>query len=119
MSRPRFLADEDSDQRIVRTTRKFEPALEFASVHEFGLSGRPDHEVLEFAASEDWIVVSHDVNTMIEAAKSRIRAGALLGGLFLTSQASRRRRIAESLVLVWSASEGEEWRDRIEFLPFS
>ena len=64
MSRPRFLADNDLNDAIVVGTRRREPAAEFARLRDLGVAAWSDSEVLDFAAGEKWIVVSHDVNTM-------------------------------------------------------
>jgi len=61
--------------------------------------------------------LSHDVNTMKDAAEPRIRGGLRLSGLFLAQQTSATRAVAESLVLIWSASAAEEWENQIVFLP--
>ena len=117
MSAPRFLADEDLRVVIVLATRRLEPALEFQTVMERGLSGSSDSVVLEHGLTDGLIVVSHDVNTMKAIAEDRVREGTGISGLFLVPQARRSRPVAESLVLIWSASQDEEWRDRIVYLP--
>jgi hypothetical protein len=117
MSTPRFLADEDLRRAIVRATRRLEPALEFAVVQDVGLSGVADAQVLEFANLNGWLVVSHDVNTMAAAAKARMANGQQVAGLFLAPQSRAVRAVAESLVLIWAASQAEEWQDRIIYLP--
>jgi hypothetical protein len=117
VSVPRFLADEDLRHAIVRATRRFDPVLEFSTATEVGLSGALDPAVLEFARTNRWLVVSHDVNTMKAAAEAHIAAGHGISGLLLAPQFRATRPIAESLVLIWAASEAEEWRDRIVYLP--
>ena len=72
MSRPRFLADNDLNDVIVLGVLA-EPAAEFARLRDFGLELRGDPAVLNHAAQERWIVVSHDVNTMREAACTACR----------------------------------------------
>lgn len=42
MSRPRFLADNDLNDAIVRGTLRRKPAIEFARLREFGLERLPD-----------------------------------------------------------------------------
>jgi hypothetical protein len=81
------------------------------------VAGASDHEVLVFAQANDWLVVSHDVNTMKAAAEERIRAGSGINGLFLVPQRRQTRTVAESILLVGKASRAEEWRDRIVYLP--
>ncbi len=50
-------------------------------------------------------------------AERRIAEGYRIHGLFLAPQSRSTRTVAENLVLIWSASEFEEWRDRIVYLP--
>jgi hypothetical protein len=117
MSRPRYLADNDLNDAIVVGTRRREPAAEFARLRGLGLAAWSDSDVLAFAAAENLIVVSHDVNTMRDAAYNRLDAGLLMHGLLLANQRTPVSSIIESLVLIWAASEAEEWTGQVEFLP--
>ena len=118
MSRPRFLADEDLRRSIVRAVRRMAPTLEIVTIADEDLTSATDEEVLEFAWRNEWLVISHDVNTMKDFAEQRIADGRGIHGLFLAPQRQAIRQIAECLVLIWDASEFEEWRDRIVYLPF-
>jgi predicted nuclease of predicted toxin-antitoxin system len=117
MSRPRFLADNDLNDAIVVGVRRREPAAEFARLRDLGLAARSDPEVLDFAARESWIVVSHDVNTMRQAARARLTTGLPMNGLILAHQRTPVSPIIECLLLIWAASEAEEWSGQVEFLP--
>jgi predicted nuclease of predicted toxin-antitoxin system len=117
MSRPRFLADNDLNDAIVRGTLRREPAIEFSRLRELGLERLPDADVLRFAAREGWIVVSHDVSSMTAAAYALLAGNEPISGLLLVHQAGAIAPILDSLVLIWSASEGEEWFGVVEFLP--
>ena len=117
MSRPRFLADEDLRYSIVQAIRRMEPDVEITMVFEAGLSSATDVEVLEYAWENRWLLVSHDVNTMKSCAEQRLANGNGIHGLFLAPQSRPTRPVAESVVLIWSASTFEEWRDRIVYLP--
>jgi hypothetical protein len=118
MSTPRFLADENIEPAIVSATRRIEPAIDFQTIDVANLLGASDVAVLEYAHGESRIVVSHDFNTLIAAAKARIIDGAGVAGLMMVPAWLPPRTIAESIALVWGASTAEEWRDRIVFLPF-
>jgi hypothetical protein len=50
-------------------------------------------------------------------ATNRLAAGLALAGLLMVRQTQPIGPVIDSLVLIWSASEAEEWRDRICFLP--
>ena len=117
MSQPRFLADNDLNDAIVLAVLRREPAAEFARLRDLGMATWSDREVLNFAARERWIVVSHDVNTMREAAATRLVTGLPMSGLLLVHQRTPVSAIIESLLLIWAASEAEEWAGQIEFLP--
>ncbi len=117
MSRPRFLADNDLNDAIVRGTLRREPGIEFARLRELGLAEHPDHDVLEFAARERWIVVSHDVSSMTAAAFAILKGGGPMHGLLLVHQGDAIAPTIESLILIWTASEAEEWIGLVEHLP--
>jgi predicted nuclease of predicted toxin-antitoxin system len=117
VSRPRFLADNDLNDAIVVGSRRREPAAEFARLRDLGLAAWSDPDVLDFAAHENWIVVSHDVNTMRDAAYKRLAANLPMNGLLLASQRTPVSSIIESLLVIWVASEAEEWAGQVGFLP--
>ena len=117
MTAVRLLADENLSRVIVTATVRLEPSLEFLVATEVGLAGQPDPVVLDYAAQNSLIVVTHDVRTMIAFAKERMAEGTPMPGLFLVSQEDSPREIAESLVFIWASTPAEEWRDQIVFLP--
>lgn len=117
MSRPRFLADNDLNDAIVLGTNRREAAIEFVRIRDFGMQAAKDDEVLRFAAANRFIVVSHDVNSLTAEAHAALGANKLLSGLFLVHQRDPTSSIIDSLVLIWSASEAEEWIGQIVFLP--
>ena len=119
MSRPRFLADHDLNEHIVHGVGRREPAVEFLRARDVGLHERSDAEVLEYAADNQLIVISHDVNTMPAEAYVRIRAGAPVVGLLMVKQSEPVGRVLDDLILIWSASEGEEWQNVLAFLPLT
>ena len=54
---------------------------------------------------------------MRDAAYNRLKAGLVMNGLLLASQRTPVSAIIESLLLIWAASEAEEWAGQVEFLP--
>jgi uncharacterized protein (DUF433 family) len=117
MSAVRLLADEDLRLEIVLATRRLEPAIEFRTVREVDLSGAKDDEILAFASLRGWVLVFHDVTTMKATFDARVLAGFETSGLFLVPQSRRTRAVADSLVLIWSASTAEDWQGRALYLP--
>jgi predicted nuclease of predicted toxin-antitoxin system len=119
MSRPRFFADQNLNADIIDGLHRVEPAIEFVVAHEVGMAERPDDQVLEFAANDGLIVVSHDVKTMRRFAYDRLQAGRKMAGLLLIRQRVSVARAIDELLLVWTASEAEEWAGVVRFLPLS
>jgi hypothetical protein len=115
MSRPRFLADEDLNVEIIAGLMRVEPALELRTVRAEGLAGRPDAAVLQFAAEHGFVVVSHDSNTMTADASERIRAHLVMPGLAIIHQWIGVGPAIKWLLMVWEATEAEEWFDKIDF----
>ena len=114
--RTRFQADADFNQKIVAGLRRREPTIEFQSADEGGVIGRPDPEVLAQAASEGRVLVSHDRQTMPGHFRRFIETQAS-PGLVILSQELDIGRAIEELLLVWAASEAEEWENTAIFLP--
>jgi predicted nuclease of predicted toxin-antitoxin system len=119
MSRPRFLADQDLNDHIVHGVLRQEPTIEFLRVRDLGMSERTDEEILSYAEAERLLVVSHDVNTMTAAAFARIAHGEHFCGLLMVQQTTSIRLVIDSLVLIWTASEIEEWQNQVVFLPLA
>ena len=77
-----------------------------------------DPALLKLAAREGRIIISHDRETMTHHFCERLDAGKSAPGLLIVpQQPSAIGGIIESLLLVWSASQAEEWRGRIAYLP--
>jgi Domain of unknown function (DUF5615) len=117
MSRPQFLSDHDLNEHIVTGVMRLEPSLEWIRVRDVGLSECSDAEVLAYAAEHGYFVVSHDVNTMPRAAYDRMRSGHKMSGLLMVKQRDPIGPVIASLLLIWSASEAEEWENQVGFLP--
>ena len=61
----RSLADEDLDSDIIEGPRSREPAMDILNAKKTSLRGTKDPDLLEFAAQQERILISHDRRTMI------------------------------------------------------
>ena len=113
----RFLADADLDYAIVQGVRRREPAIDFKSANDAGLEGLPDDRVLEVAAEEGRVLVSHDKRTMSVHFVARSHLGLKSPGVLLALQSADVGDVIESLLIIWSASREEEWTEQIHYLP--
>lgn len=113
----RFQADADLKFAIVKAVREREPAIDFASAMDSALTGANDADVLEFAAREDRILVTHDRRTMLTHFRARMDAGKASPGLLVASQGAPLGLVVSAIVLAWSASTPSDWRNQVHHLP--
>ena len=118
MSAPRILFDEDIDERIITGLTARVTDIEITTVREQGLGERPDPIILEWAAAGGYLLISHDVQSMVGFAYDRVRQGLSMVGLVIVPQRMEIGPAIEQLELIAGASEGEEWQNRVVFLPF-
>lgn len=76
-----------------------------------------DPEVLELAAAQQRVLVSHDAGTMPGHFCVFRDAGKHSAGVFLIAQSLDIGTAIEELLLIWLASEASEWENRLEWLP--
>lgn len=114
--KPRFQADADFNQRIVVGLRRREPAVDFEDAHAAGVIGLPDPEVLRRVADLGRVLISHDRKTM-PAHFAQFLASRSSPGLIIVPQSLDIGLAIDDLLLIWAATDGEEWRDKLGFLP--
>ena len=114
----RFLADEDFDNRIVRGILRRLPELDFVRVQDTPVAGADDPLVLAWAATENRILLTHDVNTMTAHASQRLREDQSVAGVLLISQSLPIGVAIEELLLIAEYGLDDEFRDQIRFIPF-
>jgi uncharacterized protein DUF5615 len=71
----RFLADEDLDSDIIEGLRSREPAIDILNAKKTSLRGTKDPDLLELAAQQKRILISHDRRTMIRHFRDRLAVG--------------------------------------------
>ena len=113
----RFQADADLRGSIVRAVRRREPAIDFASAADSKLAGVSDPEVLQAAAAQGRILITHDRRTMVDHFRNRMADGKPSPGVFVASQFASIGAVAEAIVMVWAASEPVEWENQLRYLP--
>jgi len=113
----RFLADENFDHKTLAGLMRREPDLDIVAVQEVGLREVDDRQVLEWAAQEERIVVTHDVSTLADFAYERAAAGLHMPGVIEIPETVSRAVIIEELILIAGASEPDDWDNCVVYLP--
>ncbi len=117
MSAVRYLFDEDFNGKIIRGVRRRAPTLDALNVQDIGLRETPDPVILEWAANEDRVLVSHDHRTMRAYAEERLQKGVRMSGLVLVRQHYPIGQAIDDLVLIGEITTAEEWQGKIVILP--
>ncbi len=113
----RLASDEDFNHRMVRGLRRKQPDLDIVRVQEAGLSGTPDPGVLEWAASENRLVLTHDASTMTKYAYERTANNQPMPGIIEVGRdIPIGHAIEDTLILVVCSFEGE-WEGQVIYLP--
>ena len=113
----RFLADASLHDAIVSGCLRREPAMDFLSASEAQRQEVPDPEVLALAAHQDRILVTSDLRTMPQHFGDFLGAHGYCPGVFLLKQRTPLADVIDALVLVWAASDADEWKNRILEIP--
>jgi predicted nuclease of predicted toxin-antitoxin system len=112
----RFQADADLNEEIVAGVIRRESVIDFQTAEEANLRGYSDAVVLAIAAQENRMLVSHDRRTMPKHFAEFI-AMQHSPGVIIVSQNVSVRDAIEELLMIWVASEAEEWINTIVEIP--
>ena len=94
----RLAADENFNNNIVRGLLRRNPTLDIVRIQDVGLSGADDPQVLDWAAQEGRIILTHDVATMTHYAYERIQAGLPMPGIFEVRRSVPVGRVIEDIL---------------------
>lgn len=112
-----LLTDEDIRGPIIDGLRLHHPELDVVRAVEAGLGGLDDDVVLDWAVANGRVVVSHDVNTMIDVANRRVAAGESMSGLIVVPQGLGIGRAITELRVVAELATDEEMHGATIWLP--
>src|SRR3989442_1875302 len=112
----RFLADYDFNAEIVDGLLRRESSIDIKPGFEAGLQGISDPDVLDKAADDGRVLVTHDHRTMPRHFAEFVSHRQSPGVLIIPQRIEIAAAIHE-LLLIWSASGRAGWVDWILYLP--
>lgn len=109
-------ADENLDGRVLRGLLLRLPSLDAVRVQDAGLGGADDRVILEWAANEGRVLLTHDVNTMTAFAGQRLAAGEPMPGLVILPQSEAVGDVIDALRVLLEAHGPDDVRNRVLYL---
>ena len=113
----RFAADENFNNNIIRGLLRRKPDVDILRLQDAGLSGASDPTVLEWAAQEGRVLLTHDVSTMTRYAYERVKSGKPMPGIFEVDRSFSLGVVIEDILLLAECSEEQEWEGQVRYLP--
>lgn len=113
----RFLADENFNGHLLRALLRHVPDLDVLRVQEVGLMGVDDPEILEWAAQNGRVMLTHDAKTMVGFAYDRVRAEVLMPGVIVINEQNSLRVLLEDLVIATTCLYESELSNHAYYIP--
>ena len=112
----RFLADENFDNDILRGVLRRNPQIDILRVQDIGLAGAEDPDVLDRAAEDDRVLLTHDVRTITALAYERVERGLKMPGVFEAAKDAALGQIISDILLIAEVSTDGEWEGQVRYL---
>ena len=109
--------DENVNQDILRGMLRRNSSLDVIRLQDVGLSGQEDPAVLEWAAQQNRVFISHDVTTITAYAYARVTEGKPMPGVFQVPRHVPLAVAIEELVMLTECSQPGEWEGQVRYLP--
>jgi hypothetical protein len=114
-----LVSDENFNNDIVRGLQRVKPDLDIVRVQDIGLSATDDPIILEWAAKENRVLLTHDVATITEYAYDRIRRGESMPGVIEVNRKVALGAAIEDILFIAEVCESGELQGQIVYLPLS
>ena len=112
-----LVADENFNNAIVRGLLRVKPDLDIIRVQDVGLSSTEAPEILEWAANEDRVLLTHDVTTITKYAYERVEAGKYMLGVVEVSRKVSLAVAIDEILYVAQVCDHGELDGQIIYLP--
>ena len=117
----RFLLDENVDPLYRQELLRREPNMVVWRVGDVSAppDGMPDPEILTWCESRSFILITNNRKSMPDHLETHLAQGQHVPGIFVLNAEMGIGETIDELLLIWNASDEQEYRDNIWFLPAS
>jgi hypothetical protein len=116
----KFLLDENLSPRLKIALLRLNSQIDILRVGEPGAPaiGTLDPEILIYLEISQRLLVTDNRASMPDHLTAHWSNGRHTWGLLWTRPGTPIGKLAQDLLLVWDASDAEEWSDRLDWIPF-
>lgn len=112
-----LVADENFNNAIVRGLLRIKPDLDIVRVQDVGLSSADDPTVLEWAANEDRVLLTHDVSTITKYAYERVEVEEYMPGVIEVGRKVSLGTAIDEILYIAEVCKHGELKGEIIYLP--
>ncbi len=116
----RYLLDENVAHAVRNRLLFYEPDMIVLCIGDetAPVLGTPDPLILDWIESNGYMLVSRNRRTIPVHLQEHIIQGKEIPGIFLIRSKATIAQIIDDLLMIWQASEADEYRNQIRYLPF-
>ena len=112
-----FLVDQNFNEHIVDGLTRRDATLLFTHVRDVDLATAPDPALLDWAAVQGLVLLTHDRNTIPTFVHARVSAGLPMPGVFLVSDNLPIGQAIDELLIAAHCLSPEECKDIVKYFP--
>jgi len=113
----RLVSDEDVHDDIIRGVRRREPEIDIVRAFDVGLDHTPDPMILAWAADQERVLITGDLNTKVGFAWGRVQSGEPMPEVIALLENVGIGRVIDDILLVALCYEPDEINDQVLFIP--
>jgi len=116
----RFLIDENLSPRLKLAVARLNPEIDILRIGESGSPpfGTSDPDILSYLEVARRMLVTDNRASMPGHLTNHWASEGQIWGLVWVRPNTPIQDIAQALLIIWEASEAEEWINRLEWIPF-
>ena len=114
-----LVADENFNNAIVRGLLRIKSDLDIVRVQDVGLSSAEDIVILEWAANNDRVLLTHDVSTMTKYAYDRVNTRQYMPGVIEVNRKVPLGIAISEILYIAEVCEHAELEGQIIYLPLN
>lgn len=121
MSTIKYLLDEHVDPRFRKALKRYSSEIVVWCIGDAGAPalGALDPDILIWCDANGFLLVTNNRASMPVHLQEHLASGQHLSGIFILNPKMPMSETIDELILIWEASETEEYLDQMWYLPVS